>query len=811
MASARTRCVDGCPLRYSSLQALVSSGRDTGELSPPTALGVAAGGGRAFSPGHLPMAVLPQSLAEEMTRVTALKGDRAASGDTCSSVVVDNGVYAEKTGADSETNGVMCGAGADGATVDVAEMMLSQGVLAILVDVIAPRLTPARGEGGEMSATSETLAPPPTAESREVNRTESSRLEALEATVSLLERRPQAQAEFVRLGGYVRISRLIHDMASNERQVPPAPAVSTDPTDRSRSGSKSRTNSLPPGGERSCSGSLRALDAAFDAVFRLAFDGHDVVQDARADGADAVMTLLILTARSPFVAVALRAARSLQALLRVRPMNAVALERHDALRIVADAIADLAFAAGREACVSGVLGGRDAEFGIGAEEAALGRLRWSLNDKREVLSSFNDVVRVMAAVYSRQDARALERYAGILLSASTARFGVGAWAKLGKRCSSCGAAPAPTSSGSRVRRCLVEGCRGARGLCGACDLSLHPQMNEDSHVRVPIAAREREQPGYCASVAPHRADPGWAVEAGRALMKAMAVMLDDRESFGLPPDPATPSADVGEGGGIVGERALPSPASSVLAVMLCIAQDELLEPLQARRDYGVDSDGSVGAKQSPVEHSPARNEHVGDRATAARAAQAQAACVTNWTGGWLLGALEIVARVVVRGDSATAGELGAAGGWQLLAHITCLPSPPRHMCAAAPRSSVVNAGVDGKRVDEEEEEEGVRASSSVEGTPGADWDERLSEAWVGWVGARRLSLWILREALLTGTAGAGTRQGRGCSSGATALVQPAKWLVWLVRTVVKSAAPREGDRGAFSDSEVSLLSSSFFY
>ncbi|CAN0137179.1 unnamed protein product [Ectocarpus sp. 12 AP-2014] len=131
-------------------------------------------------------------------------------------------------------------------------------------------------------------------------------------------------------------------------------------------------------------------------------------------------------------------------------MNAVSLERQDALQIAADAVAKLAFSdgGGGGPCL-GEARGEDALFGLDGEVVVAERLAWSVDDKRAALSSMNDVVRVMAAVYSRRDARALERYARILLASSTARLG-------------CDDASLPGGTETqRRRRRLSQGCRAA--------------------------------------------------------------------------------------------------------------------------------------------------------------------------------------------------------------------------------------------------------------------------------------------------------------------------------------------------------------
>lgn len=791
-----------CHTLRSSLQALVSSGRDSGGLSAPSELGGAGGGARGFPSGNLPMAVLPASLAEEAERVMTLGAVRIAEEEVFSGAASAKEAAAEN-GVGGDENRLAEGEGAGVCTTEaygIADMMLAEGVLAILVDVIAPPLPPpplasAGAEAEKVSSAAETLASSAT-EKQSEDKTDHARLEALEAVVSMLEGRPLAQAEFIGLGGYGRVSRLIHDIARDDKRspmvppVPPRPARSGgDSTDRSRSRSKTRADSLPAGKARvAAGGSLQELNAAFDAVFRLAFNGHFVLLGSCADGVDAVKTLLTFVARSPSLAVVLRAARSLQALLRVRPLNAVALERHDALRVIADTVANLSFTRGPHSGVAH----SDAGGELGGEEDACARHEWSLEDKREALSSLNDVVRVMAAVYSRQDARALERYAGILLSVSTDRLGGDAWGGLGARCSRCGGEPPTRGVGTRVRRCLVEGCSGAAGLCVGCDLTLHRQALGDDHVRIPVAAREGGESASCWGDAPHKTDPGWAVEAGKALMKAMSIMLDDRESFGLPPTPNVAGAgnETDRDGDTDGET--PPSKSSVLAVMLQISQDELLAPPQAPRNPSVETAKKYCAEPSSTAQPFVAN---GDASVAFDdGGAAKAARETGWAGGWLLAALEIVARVVVRGDSATVDELANAGGWGLLAHVTHLRSPPRHLAVGRldpPMAVGADANCDGG---------GEHGREPAIGASYLGWDRegRSSEAWASWVGIRRLALWILREALLTGTG-----QCRKGDMGATALTQPARWFVWLVRALME-AEPPCGRGGAVSADKVGV-------
>lgn len=817
---------------FSSLQALVSSGRDAGGMSPPPTLGLAAGGGAGGHAGHLPTPVLPQSLVEEASRIAAFVGEsgRSASKSAPPDIVptVSCSTFGMGAGPGKRSNGIPDGRGAmeapcaedvvagDVVAEDVvAEVMLTEGVLADLVDVIAPRLAVLEAGEGERGGACEAanFILPLLREVQPVSSAEGPRLGALEAAVLIVEGRPEAQAEFARLGGYARVCCFVHDAAKAQQQrvPPPAPAPSEDFSDSSGQGQTTQcADSLRGGGRRSARG-LRALDAAFEALFRLALGGRSVAPGARADGVDSVKALLLLAVRSPSLPVALRAASSLQALLRVRPMNAVVLERHDALRAVADAVAFLALSNGQESCGSATFPSwsRCTELGISGEEAMTARRKWSFDEKREALASLNDVVRVLAAVYGRCDSRALERYAGILLSSSTARFfGCHASGRtLGVQCSRCGvtatsAAATVTVSadtaGIIIRRCLVEGCDGAAGLCRACDAAVHMQPDGDSHIRVPILARKRSKPDPdpAQGVPSHTADPEWAVEAGKALMKAMAIMLDDRESFGLPP-----SSGAGEGVCVDRDDAMEgapptSSSSGVLTVMLNVIQDELLQQLQGDRQ-GTDDRGS-SSQEVPVGRSSSEGEAARE-AVGVGEEGAKNVHGVEWTGAWLLGALEIVARLVVRGDSVTVEELGAAGAWGLLAHITRMLSPPKHMIARPPPVSS-SADVDnGANLSGEEVKDvgqsPTRAASEArgEGREGP----RLAEVWVGWVGARRLSLWILREALLTG---AGQFRSRVLS--AAALAQPARWLVWLVRALMKA----DGDGfGPHSENQVGVL------
>ncbi|CAM9109555.1 unnamed protein product, partial [Hapterophycus canaliculatus] len=800
-SSSSSSFADAASYVYSSLQALVSSGRDASDDSSPSMFDMAAGGGGGFTANHLPMAVLPQSLAEEAVRLSTMAAHRSESARGQSDPFFSSSETDTRTGncdagprrQEEEASIVHAG--------DVAKMMLADGALEVFADAISPRLPRAEGKvGGRPSL------PPLETESPEVHDGVCLRLEALEAAVSMLEGRPQAQADFVRLGGYSRICSFLHDAAaSSNRSTPPQDAPSScDPVaERSRSRSKSNTDRPPRGEAPPVTAELQVLDGAFDAVFRLALDGHAVARGARADGVDTVKTLLVLAARSPSLPVALRAARGLQALLRVRPMNAVSLERQSALRIVADAVSDLALSGeGNGARFGGEVPGEKkgkAEFGFEWDGVVDGRQTWSVDDKRKALSSMNEVVRVMAAVYSRRDARALEWYAGILLSLSTERFGPGSPGEiLGARCSVCGA-PHDGAAENALQRCLSERCKGAAGLCRACDDALHNQAEEDNHVRVPFATRMTCGPRQSGLEEPPptgRADPVWALEAGKALMKAMAVMLDDRESFGLPPTPDEKSGSEQNNATAAEE----TPAASqngiaVLASMLQVVQDELLEPLGSHRgthensrEYTA-SGGQLAATRPPTAGSGFSRGlfDTGGQAT-------QASCGLGWTGGWLLDALEIVARFVVRGDSKTVEELEVEGGWGLLAHISRLPLPPTHLAthrSVSPAGSNHGGGHEGRAC-------GHTPTDTESGIDDESWHEqmRLSEAWVGWIGARRLSLWIIREALLTGTAGL-CRTGNNTSgnirgpSGTDLLVQPARWLVWLVRAVMGATLPSE--------------------
>lgn len=753
---------------------------------------MAASGGGAFPANHLPMAVLPQYLAEEASRLSAMATHRSESAqgrsDPCDVSAEANN---RTTNGDDGPFERREQAGGTVDTEDVAKIMLADGALEVFADAISPRLSCAEGKAGGAQS-----LPPLETESLEVHDDVCLRLGALEAAVSMLEGRPLAQAEFVRLGGYSRICSFVHDVAaSSNRGVPfqDAPSSSEPVAERGRSGSKSNPDRLPRGEEPPITSGFQVLDGAFDAVFRLALDGHAVAPGARADGVDTVQTLLVLAARSPSLPVALRAARSLQALLRVRPMNAVCLERQSAVRIIADAISGLVFSGQSNGTRFGdeMLGEKGkTEVGLEWEVAADGRQAWSVDDKREALSSMNEVVRVMSAVHSRQDARALERYASILLSLSTTRFGSASNGKpIGARCSSCGAQPAGVAI-IALQRCLSDGCQGAVGLCRACDDASHKRSDEDCHVRVPFATRtcKSRQNGFQDTPSPsERAEPAWALEAGKALMKAMAVMLDDRESFGLP---LTPDGKDGSGQSsatAAGEAPATNRGTTVLASMLQIVQDELLEPLNSHRGTNEHrTDITANGDQLTATRPPTAESERSGGFFDADGQATKASSGLGWTGGWLLDALEIVARFVVRGDSTTVKELGAEGGWGLLAHISRLPLPPAHLAAhrsISPSGSYHGAGYEGRT--------GDHTPTSVKS--GGDDQNRLSEAWVGWIGARRLSLWIIREALLTGTAGQCRSSNSSGPGGTDLLVQPARWLVWLVRAVMRVGPPCDVD------------------
>lgn len=760
------------------------------------------------------MAVLPQSLAEEASRISVLEADRSASAE--GRCVADAGSKLAENGIGNGEDGLTPRQGHAGTAVDdgdVAEIMLADGILEVLAGVIAPWFSHAE-EAGEGKNVADSLMPPVAEDNSKVFDDDSLRLEALEAAVLMLERRPRAQAEFERLHGHVRISRLLHDVAARGKHsvlCPPGTLSGDSVAARSRSRSRSRADSLPQVERQLGAGEFRTLDAAFDALFRLALDGRAVAPGARADGVDTVKLLLMLSARSPSPPVALRAARSLQALLRVRPMNAVSLERQNALRIVTDAVSNLAFSGSSGELCPGVVPGRmrHQEYFPKGEEVVAERLSWSVDDKREALSSMNDVVRAVAAVYSRQDARALERYVSILRSSSIDQFGTGFLGKpTGVQCSSCRATLTEANgSTAAVQRCLLQGCKGGAGLCRTCDEALHERVDGDGHVRVPVAARTAcEEP--CRSrhgdAPPHTGDPAWAVEAGKALMKAMTVMLDDRESYGLPPAPDRKSG--ARRYSATAEQPPPAKSTtSVLTGMLQIVQDELVGPLSIHRgdETGYDKDTQASADPSSATAGPftaATAGGAGDLSRISRQATTPASCGSGWTGGWLLGALEVVARVVVRGDSAIVEELEATGGWGLLAHITSLPSPPPHLSAPRrPLSPTATAGGVSVGTDHGGQEEGVGgqaptgAGNESKRGGGECWSgqDQLPEAWVGWIGARRLSLWIIREALLTGTAGQ-CRSSSDMSADTTAILdQPARWLVWLVRALMKAPVPCE--------------------
>lgn len=752
---------------------------------------------------HPPMAVLPEALAEEAARVSALEGTRMLSVNTCSVAARSEG---KETQVGNKSIGVPANELADGHVVGalggrIVEMMLEQGVLAVLVDVIMPALGDADIEDLEGNLEVATVDLPVTT-GPEIDTGAHAQLDALDAVIAISEGHSRGQTEFARLGGYARLSRLMHLVAAAGEQsaVPQQSEAGGDSTDRSRSHSVPHAGDSFPEQEDSTTMKLRILGATFDALFRLALDGRSVLPGARADGANAVKTLVILAARSPSVAVALRAARSLQALLKVRPLNAVTFERHDALGLLCIAAAVLVSPREHDKCLG--VGCRDQECECGlyaAETVTVGRLGWALDDKRDVLSTLNEVIRMLAAVYSRRDVRALERYARILLCASASRFGAnpeGGKGNLGMHCSSC-----DTSATQAVlRRCVVTDCSGRAGLCGECDASLHQQTGKHSHVRVPVSPSMTgcEWSDSCLGATLREQDPAWAVEAGKALIKAMVTMLDDRESFGLPPTPVTSTTAtrcVGSNDG--------STVSNVgiLTIMLQIAQHELLEPLHAPRTAALHDSPRSDAEECLVfqkfNEEPMHGKHTGSPSTATTI-NVSGQRGGNWTDGWLLGSLEIVARLVVRGDDATVAELGAVGGWGFLAHITRLRTPPPHLSAGCETSIRPPRSVDNK--DDGEENEGVNFAATAASESSGDRAERLSEAWLGWAGARRLALWILREALLTGAGRCGNIE-----TGAVALTQPARWLVWLVRELMVTHTSCDGVRDKSYSSQVSAM------
>lgn len=729
----------------SSFQALV--GRETSGLSSPENLATPLGG--AASIGHLPMPILRDSLAAESDRVAALEYS-FRGGKNIQETEIDRSKCSPTDEALPEDFV------AGDAGVDVAEMMLTQGVIVVLISVIAP---PVSGHGAKPPGG---IAIPDTDGNLEVG---NHQLDAFEAAVSIMEGRPRAQAEFTELGGFARVSRLIHLVANGEASELTQPCKARHSIHCDQSRSMPRAGSVASGEDRSRSGSLRALDATFDALFRLAINGRSIRCAASADGIQAVKFLLFLAARSPSTVVALRAAHSLQALLRVRPLNAVVLERYDALGVLSDAAADLLLPRSRKYWAD-VCNSTEFECGMGdAENVAAGRVGWCAHGKGEVLSSLNEVIRMLAAAYSWQDAQALNRYARILLRASTARLGEVSQKKIGVLCSSCGAAPG-RSIGMKIRRCLVAGCSGGDGLCSVCDAKSHQGGTEVNHVRVPVSPRGCVEVDSWADSSHSNVDPIWAVQAGKAMLNAMMTMLDDRESFGLPPTPkpsgSTADPEDGGVGGVTEDSHV-----GVLTAILYVAQDELLAPLWPHLHLGMDESQSKRVQSASAQPPAAEDAVAGESAyIPTNPAVLSKHCVRDWTEGWLLGALEIVARLVVRGDDATVRELSTAGGWGLLAHVTRQSEPSVLNVEKSPDSG---EGGDGD------------ASAVVSDL---DHNELLSaDVWMGWLGARRLSLWILREALLTL---AGTGQQHSCETGAAALAQSARWLVWLVRTLMKT-------------------------
>lgn len=726
-------------------------GRENAGLSSPE--NSIARLGEAASIGRPPMPILLDSLAAESDRIAAVEssfhednGTQEIEIDSSKSSPSDEALPEDFVAGDSR--------------VDVAEMMLAQGVIAVLINVIAPPVSADATEPPEVSAT------PDTDGKLEVR---TPQLDAFEAAVSIMEGRPRAQTEFTELGGFARVSRLMHLIAMGEAsELTQQPCEGGHSADRGRSQSTHPAGSVASGEDRSPSGSLRALDATFDALFRLAINGRSIRSAASADGVQAVKYLLFLAARSPSVVIALRAARSLQALLRLRPLNAVVLERYDALGILSDAAADLVLPRARKSC-AGVCSNTECECGVeDAGAVAAGRVGWCAHDKGEVLSTLNEVVRMLAAAYSWQNAQALNRYARILLRASTARLNKESHRKLGTLCSSCGAAPGG-SIGTKIRRCLVAGCIGVDGLCSVCDAKSHQDGADVNHVRVPVSPRGCGDLDSWAGSSHIRADPTWAVESGKALLNAMMTILDDRESFGLPPTPKLSGNTAGPVDGGVGGL-IQDSRFGVLTVILYVVQDELLAPLWPHLHPGLDESHSEREQSASTQPPTTEGAVAGEPSCIpSNLAILSKPCVGDWTEGWLLGALEIVARLVVRGDDATVRELSAAGGWGLLAHVTCQSEPPFQ--------SVKKPADSGK---------GGNGEPASAVTSGLGHKEPLSaDVWMGWVGARRLSLWILREALLTL---AGTGQQHSREKGAAALAQPARWLVWLVRTLMTDTA-----------------------
>lgn len=731
----RLRCrISHVASRCSSFQALV--GRETS----PANIAVPLRG--VVSMGHPPMPILADSLATESDRIEALDSDPNDEDDDSGETEVDILQPLRENEEGDEQ------AAAEGAS-DVPAMMLSQGVLAVLVDVIAPSVDGGASESSGGGPTLNTMGSF-LAEKLVVGK---SQLEALEAAVSIVEGRSRAQAKFSELGGFVRVSRLLHKLAEGALNDQSQSCKDGDSSDQ--------LDHVANGEDLSPIGSLRALDATFDALFRLAINGRPVLPGASADGVQAVKFLLCLVARSPSVTVSLRATRSLQALIRVRPLNVVVLERYDALGVLCDSAADLILSRGSKCC-AGACSAGESEFCVGdATASTAARLGWHLHDKQEVLSNINEVVRMLAAAYSWQNARALTRYAHILLRISTARFGEICQREIGSHCSSCG-----TPRGEPldiIQRCLVVGCSGAGGLCRVCDAHSHRNCANANHVRVPVTPRGCGASDCLAGWTHGRSNSAWAVQGGKALLKAMVAMLDDRESFGLPPTPK-PSGNTGTNK--IGASNDEKLHLGVLTMVLYTAQDELLAPLLPHINTKVE-------KSCPQESPPYDQPSAADGAAEGKAASPPPEIVIasksreDWTQGWLLGALEILARLVVRGNNATVREFSAAGGWGLLAQVICQPEPPINSMRGDADAGEGGAGVPAEAV-----------------SSGVDEKHLPLEMWMGWMGARRLSLWIIREAFLTG---AGQQHSR--DEGSTALAQPARWLVWLVKTLAETDTP----------------------
>ncbi|CAN0137113.1 unnamed protein product, partial [Ectocarpus sp. 12 AP-2014] len=178
---------------------------------------------------------------EEASRISALEAHRTALGDdlcpsvadpSCNSGDAGKGVGSGDGDGSAKPQKEQAGVADPG---DVAEMMLADGVLAVLADVIAP----CRAEGApggdthatESGAESSLNAPD----------SESLRLEALEAAVAMVEGQPNAQRDFIRLGGHSRICSLVHDVAEREKQSAlhlPADSAAESSSRRSRSRSK---------------------------------------------------------------------------------------------------------------------------------------------------------------------------------------------------------------------------------------------------------------------------------------------------------------------------------------------------------------------------------------------------------------------------------------------------------------------------------------------------------------------------------------------------------------------------------------------